>query len=448
MTRQETLPLYALIRPKSLPFLPMRNQSQLAYHRCETRKIGWRKSHIARGRLRYNISYIICTWFMLCEIFVVIYVSIVSLIISISGYFNGTGATIYYPNATEATLKNVGKSFIWIHKELWYNRKNKKKTQQCTLLVEPMMKSRQNHDGVMIWKNIQCYWLCVKDQALVNPPHKGPTLLTVELSCFLCSFLPEKLSVLDMAVAPGTLMPTRSNCDIIFITDSVSGALMPMRSNCGVIFITDSVSGALMPMSSNCDVSFITDSVLGALMPMHSNCDVILSQTASQNSRTAWQSKNRERNEGRVSKYENGLNSSDAGDGIFFKSLSSDKREELDNSFSGCKADVMHYHSEMMVMGTRYQRENKTAEEKHQKQIEEMAEQNKSLIAYNEKMYEKCQRIVKEMQADHDEKREDIMKELWSQLEERDDRHWRMMPRMRAEWSWRTQVTNNDTWRT
>ena len=55
---------------------------------------------------------------------------------------------------------------------------------------------------------------------------------------------------------------------------------------------------------------------------------------------------------------------------------------------------------------------------------------------------------LKEMQADHDEKREDIMKELWSQLEERDDRHWRMVARMRAEWSWRTQVTNNNTWRT
>ena len=73
--------------------------------------------------------------------------------------------------------------------------------------------------------------------------------------------------------------------------------------------------------------------------------------------------------------------------------------------------------------------------EKHQKQIEEMVEQNKSVIAYNEKMYEKCQRIVKEMQADNDEKQESIMKELWTQLEERAGPHQRMVKGMRAEYT-------------
>ena len=94
----------------------------------------------------------------------------------------------------------------------------------------------------------------------------------------------------------------------------------------------------------------------------------------------------------------------------------------------------MHYRSEMMAMETRYLREINVSEEKHQKQIEEMAELNKNVIAHNEKMYEKCQRIVKEMQADQDEKQEDIMKELRSQLEERDGRHRRLVARMTAEY--------------
>ena len=105
-------------------------------------------------------------------------------------------------------------------------------------------------------------------------------------------------------------------------------------------------------------------------------------------------------------------------------------REELKNSI----ADVMHYRSEMLAMETRYERQIKVSEEKHQKQMEEMAELNKSLIAHNEKIYEKCQRIVKEMQTDYDEKQEDIIKELRSQLEERDGRHRRMVASMTAEY--------------
>ena len=78
--------------------------------------------------------------------------------------------------------------------------------------------------------------------------------------------------------------------------------------------------------------------------------------------------------------------------------------EELNKSFAERKADVMSHHSELMAMETRYQEEIKMAGEKHQKEIQEMAEQNMSVIAYNEEMFEKCQRIVKDMQADHEEK--------------------------------------------
>ena len=74
------------------------------------------------------------------------------------------------------------------------------------------------------------------------------------------------------------------------------------------------------------------------------------------------------------------------------------------------------------------------AEEKHQEQIEKLAEQNKSVIAYNEKMYEKCQRIVVEMRADHEEKQDSIMKEMRSQLHDKDDLHQRIVTGMRREY--------------
>ena len=113
--------------------------------------------------------------------------------------------------------------------------------------------------------------------------------------------------------------------------------------------------------------------------------------------------------------------------------VSENKRliEELKRSFAERKADVMSHHSEMMAMEAQYQEEIKMAEEKHKKQIEEMAEQNKSIIASNEKMYDKCQRIVMEMQADHEEKQESIVKEMRSQLHDKDDLHQRIVTGMR-----------------
>ena len=94
----------------------------------------------------------------------------------------------------------------------------------------------------------------------------------------------------------------------------------------------------------------------------------------------------------------------------------------------------MSHHSEMMAMEAQYQGGIKMVEEKHQEQIEEMAEQNKSVIAYNEKMYEKCQRIVMEMQVDHEEKQESIVKEMRSQLHDKYYLHQRIVTGMRREY--------------
>ena len=94
----------------------------------------------------------------------------------------------------------------------------------------------------------------------------------------------------------------------------------------------------------------------------------------------------------------------------------------------------MSHHSEMLVMETRFQNEIKMAEEKHQKEIQEMAQQNESVTAYTEKIYERCQSIVKEMQADHEEKQESIVKEMRSQLQDKDDLHQRIMTGMRTEY--------------
>ena len=94
----------------------------------------------------------------------------------------------------------------------------------------------------------------------------------------------------------------------------------------------------------------------------------------------------------------------------------------------------MSHHSEMMAMEAQYQGGIKMAEEKHQEQIEEMEEQNKSVIAYNEKMYEKCQRIVMEMQVGHEERQESIVKEMRSQLHDKDDLHQRIVTGMRREY--------------
>ena len=94
----------------------------------------------------------------------------------------------------------------------------------------------------------------------------------------------------------------------------------------------------------------------------------------------------------------------------------------------------MSHHSEMMAMEAQYQEEIKMAEEKHHKEIEKMAEQNKSVAAYNEKLYEKCRHIVMEMQADHEEKQESIVKEMLSQLHDKDDLHQRLVTGMRREY--------------
>ena len=108
--------------------------------------------------------------------------------------------------------------------------------------------------------------------------------------------------------------------------------------------------------------------------------------------------------------------------------------EELKRSFAERKADVMSHHSEMMAMETRYQNEIKMAEERHQKEIQEMAHQNESVTAYTDKMYEKCQSIVKEMQAYHEEKQESIVEEMRSQFQDKNELHQRIVTGMRREY--------------